>query len=453
MRTPAPAYRPVVLTIAGSDSGGGAGIQADIKAIEAAGCFAASAITAVTAQNTVGVQDVEVLDPDVVEAQIESVCTDLAVAAIKTGMLATEPVIEAVDTATDTLDVPTVIDPVMVAASGDRLLDQDAESAYSELIAGAALVTPNADEATVLTGITIETVDDAVDAGEALLDTGADAALVKGGHWGDGRIVDVLVTPDTVETFTHDRIATEATHGSGCFLASSAAAHLARGESVSAAVETAIGDTNRAIRYHLDIGEGPGSVHHLAALRARAAATEAVETASGLVDRLSHGGVEPLVPEVGMNVGIALPHAERPDEVAAVDGRLVRSEGRVVRAGPVRLGGSGHVARYLLAVREHEPSIRAAANCRFSKAVEAGMADLGWPVYEVDRADQPADVAEREGGTMPWVAEAAYDGDGQPVAVFDRGAPGKEAMVRVVASTADGLGDKLLALADAVSDT
>ncbi len=452
-RQPAESYRPVVLTVAGSDSGGGAGIQADIKAIEAAGCFAASAITAVTAQNTVGVQDIEVLDPDMIEAQIGSVTDDLAVAALKTGMLATEEVIDTVATAIDAVDAPVVIDPVMVAASGDRLLDSDAEAAYASLIEDATIVTPNADEATVLTGIEIETIEDAIEAGELLCEQGAEHTLIKGGHWGDDRIEDVLLTPDGVETITHDRIETDATHGSGCFLASSIAAGLARGESVSEAVPTAIADTARAIRYHLDIGQGPGSVHHLASLRTEAAAVETISMTAALSSRLLEGEIEPLVPEVGMNLAVALPHAEVPSEVAAIDGRIVRAGGDVVQAGPVRFGASGHVARYLLEVREHVPEYRAAANCRFGEDVEAAMTALEWPRLEVDRDGQPDTVAQREGGTMPWVAETAYGGDDRPIAVFDRGAVGKEAMVRVVATTPSTLGDRLLELAEAVADS
>lgn len=450
-RQAAPTYRPVVLTVAGSDSGGGAGIQADIKAIEAAGCFATSAVTALTAQNTTGVADVDVTDPSVVAAQIDAVADDLAVAAVKTGMLATEPVIEVVAERLATMECPTVIDPVMVAASGDRLLDEAAEAAYDGLIEQATIVTPNADEAAVLTGIDIEDVDDAIDAGDAIVELGAEAALIKGGHWGGDRIEDVLVTTETVETITHSRVDTAATHGSGCFLASTIAAHLARGGLMRDAVATAIEDTGRSIRYHLDIGGGPGAVHHLATVRTAAAVDETLRTADALIDRLQRGSVQPILPEVGMNVGVALPHAEVPDEIAAVDGRLVASRGEVVRAGPISLGGSGHVARYLLAVREHAPAIRSAANCRFTPAVEAAMDELGWATLEVDRGDQPEDIASPEGSTMGWVAETAY-GEGHPVAVFDRGAPGKEAMVRVVSESPTDLGDRLLALADAVGE-
>ena len=448
MRSPAPTYRPIVLSIAGSDSGGGAGIQADIKAIEAAGGFAATALTAITAQNTVGVEDVEVLESSIIEAQLDAVIDDLAVAGIKTGMLATTEVIETVDAAIVGVDAPVVIDPVMVAASGDRLLDATAEQAYETLIDGATLVTPNADEATVLTGITITDADDAVEAGEVLLDLGADAALIKGGHWGDDLIIDTLVTAETTETITHDRIATNATHGSGCYLASSIATLLARGAKLTDAVGTAIADTSRTIRYHLDIGEGPGSVHHLAPLRTRAAVGETIETATMLIDRLQRSGIDPIVPEVGMNIGIALPHAEIPQEIVAIDGRLVRTSEGIVQAGPVRLGGSGHVARYLLAVREHVPAYRAVANVRFTEAIEEAMEALGWETHEIDREDQPTAVAEREGGTMGWVAATVYGEGAAPAAVFDRGAPGKEAMVRVVTTNPIELGDRLIALAE-----
>jgi len=176
-RKPAPDSRPVVLTIAGSDSGGGAGIQADLKTIEAGGAFGTSAITAVTAQNTLGVVSSHVLPIEEIDAQIDAVLSDFDVRAVKTGMLATAPVIAVVTEYVDDLDVPVVVDPVMVAATGDRLLAPDAENVYEDLLAHAALTTPNADEAEVLTGIELTDHEGTIQAGKALLETGVDAAL------------------------------------------------------------------------------------------------------------------------------------------------------------------------------------------------------------------------------------------------------------------------------------
>ena len=280
----APVSPPVTLTIAGSDSGGGAGIQADLKTMEAHDAFGTSAITATTAQNTAGVDDINVLPTDHIAAQYDAVVDDFAVESVKTGMLATADVVETVTDCLADFDGPVVVDPVMVAATGDRLLSEAAEAAYEELFAHATLVTPNADEAELLTGRTIDSVETAEAAGGDLLALGADAALVKGGHIEGGAadgdstnsggdsdaVVDTLVRADgagggeaglTVDRFETPRIDTDATHGSGCALSSAIAARLARGESVREAVGVAVEEMTEAVRRGYDVGRGSGAVN------------------------------------------------------------------------------------------------------------------------------------------------------------------------------------------------
>ncbi|AGN00707.1 phosphomethylpyrimidine kinase [Salinarchaeum sp. Harcht-Bsk1] len=269
MQAPSPTEPPVALSIAGSDSGGGAGIQADLQTMAAHGVYGTTAITAVTAQNTRGVEDSHVLPVEVVEAQYDAVLSDFDVKAIKTGMLATTPIVEAVADRVADAGLPAVVDPVMVATSGDRLLTEDAEAAYEDLIAEATLVTPNADEASVLTGTEVTGRESAERAGDALLEMGADAALIKGGHVAGDPIRDVLVTPERTQVFEHGRVDTEATHGSGCALSSAIAALLARGEPLDAAVGEGTDFLERAVRHHYDVGQGPGAVNHLVDLRVR----------------------------------------------------------------------------------------------------------------------------------------------------------------------------------------
>ncbi|QKG92482.1 bifunctional hydroxymethylpyrimidine kinase/phosphomethylpyrimidine kinase [Halorubrum salinarum] len=270
-----PVDPPVALTVAGSDSGGGAGIQADLTAMTAHGVFGASVVTATTAQNTRGVEDVNPLPADHVAAQYAAVADDFDVRAVKTGMLATAEIVETVTEAVADADAPLVVDPVMVAATGDRLLSPAAEAAYEGLVAAATLVTPNADEAAVLTGDPVETPADAEAAGRELVTLGAEAALVKGGHLtggkaGDDAVVDTLVRAEeagdsesapAVDRFETPRVDTDATHGSGCALSSAIAARLARGESVREAVEAAVEGMTEAVRRGYDVGEGPGAVN------------------------------------------------------------------------------------------------------------------------------------------------------------------------------------------------
>ncbi|WP_276299916.1 bifunctional hydroxymethylpyrimidine kinase/phosphomethylpyrimidine kinase [Halorussus lipolyticus] len=450
-RIPAPVEKPVALTVAGSDSGGGAGVQADCKTIEAHGAFGTSAVTAVTAQNTSGVESTHVLPAEEVSAQIDAVTDDFDVRAAKTGMLATAEIVRTVADRAGEADFPVVVDPVMVAASGDRLLEPAAEKAYEDLLAEAALVTPNADEAEVLTGVEIDSKETAITAGEELLAMGADAALLKGGHVPGDAVQDVLVTESEARTFRHPRVETEATHGSGCALSAAIAALLSRGYNLNNAVEASAAFMERAVRYHLDVGEGPGAVHHSAGIRNRQAREPTAEEVREVVQKFAAEDVSGLVPEVGMNVVGATPYAEETGETAAVEGRITRTFSGVKPNRGVRFGASSHVARFLLSCREFDPDLRFAANCRFDSDVESALESLDWPVAEYDRGAEPDDVKAQEGSTMQWGARQAFESvEGTPVAVLDRGEVGKEAIVKLTAESGDELVERVLALLDAL---
>ncbi|MFC6827171.1 bifunctional hydroxymethylpyrimidine kinase/phosphomethylpyrimidine kinase [Halopelagius fulvigenes] len=449
MRTPAPDARPVALTVAGSDSGGGAGIQADLKTMEAAGVFGTSVITSVTAQNTRGVSSIHPVPTEEVRAQYEAVTEDFDVGAAKTGMLGTAEMVETVTDCVADAPFPVVVDPVMVATSGDRLLDRDAERAYEDLIAASAVVTPNADEAAVLTDTEPTDESAAREAGAALVEMGAEAALVKGGHAPGEEVLDVLVTEGSHVSFAHERVDTDATHGSGCTLSSAIAANLARGMDATAAVDSAVASLQRAIRYPLDVGEGPGSVHHLATIRHRAARTEAVEAVEGVVDELvgAGAGARALVPEVGLNVVGATPYAERPDELAAVEGRIARTKSGVRPNRGVRVGASSHLAAFLLAVREVDSTARFAANCRFDDDVADAMGSLGWSVARVESADGEESGPETESVSRGAVRRTLESEGETPAAVVDGGAVGREPLARVVAADAGTLAERLTSLA------
>ena len=530
MRTASPVDQPVAVTIAGSDSGGGAGVQADLRTYTAHGVYGTSVVTSVTAQHTRGVSSTHQLPAEEVGAQATAVQTDFELAAGKTGMLATEPILGRVTEAVREATAPFVVDPVMVAASGDRLLTPEAERAYEPLIAASRLVTPNADETAVLTGIDPTEAASQRAAGDTLLEFGADAALVKGGHIESDPVTDLLVvdpdavaveadsagveadaaagkadavdgeadavageadstgietrvasgetapTPvetdaanaveiDTVQTagtqptetaagnvawsFTHERIETAATHGSGCTLSSAIAARLARGRPLVSAVAGGIEFLQRAIRYPFDVGQGPGAVNGSAAATNRATRDATREAGERICRRLIEADVSPVVPEVGMNVVAATPYAERVGETAAVEGRITRTLSGVAAGRGVRFGASSHVARFLLAAREFDPAVRFAANCGFDAAVEQAMAALGWHTVEIDRTREPD--PDEEGSTMNWAATRAMtQTDETPDAVFDRGAVGKEPMVRLLAADGERLADRLVSLAATV---
>jgi hydroxymethylpyrimidine kinase / phosphomethylpyrimidine kinase / thiamine-phosphate diphosphorylase len=433
MRTPAPDSRPVALTIAGSDSGGGAGIQADLATMTAHGVFGMSAITAVTAQHTRGVESSFALPLEEVDAQIEAVTGDFAVGAAKTGMLATTEIVRLVADRAPEFEFPLVIDPVMVATSGDRLLEPEAEQAYEDLLSAATLATPNADEAEVLSGVEVTDGESAREAGEAILETGVDAVLVKGGHVPGETVRDRLVTAGGIETLEHPRIDSEATHGSGCTLAAAIAARLAKGEDLEQAVEGATDFLARAVRYHYDVGEGPGAVNHAVDLRDAAAREPTAEAVQRAVDRLVERDVSRLVPEVGMNVVGATPYAESPEETAAVEGRITRTLEGVHPNRGVRFDASTHLAAFLLAARESAPELRFAANCRFDEEVEDALDELDWAVTETGPEGEPS-------------ADGSLDRGTPPVAVIDRADVGKEATTKLVAADAETLANRALEL-------
>jgi hydroxymethylpyrimidine/phosphomethylpyrimidine kinase len=257
-----------VLIIAGSDSGGGAGIQADIKTVMALGGYAATAITAITAQNTLGVFGVHPIPTEMVLEQGRVVLSDIGADAIKTGMLASRATIEAAATLIDEAGVPAVIDPVMVATTGARLIEDDAVWAITRLlIPRAALLTPNAPEAAALTGLSVETTDDLRRAGEALLNAGAKAVLMKGGHVAGETVTDLLMTPDGEASFSGPRIDTRNTHGTGCTLASGCATGLAQGLTLEQSVARAWAFVAEAIRHAPGLGAGAGPLDHGWALR------------------------------------------------------------------------------------------------------------------------------------------------------------------------------------------
>lgn len=252
-----------VLIIAGSDFGGGAGVQGDIKAVTAMGGFAATAITAITVQNTLGVHGVHPLPLDLIEAQARAVLDDIGADAIKTGMLGSVAVVERVAAILDTSDAPVVVDPVMVAKGGASLLDEDAiEAVRTLMIPRATLLTPNAPEAAALTGIAVTDLDGQHRAGEALLRLGARAVLMKGGHVDGPTVVDLLLTPFGETLLEGPRIDTASTHGTGCTLASAIAAGLAQGHPLEVAVAEAWAYVAEAIRRAPGLGQGHGPLDH-----------------------------------------------------------------------------------------------------------------------------------------------------------------------------------------------
>ena len=254
----------IALTIAGSDPGGGAGIQADLKTFAAHGVFGVTAITAVTAQNTTGVMAVAPLAADLVAAQIEAVVSDLGVHAVKTGMLANAAIVEAVAAAVADLEVPfLVVDPVMVATSGDTLLDDEGLLAMKkELVPRAHAVTPNIPEAEVLSGVAIRNEDDSREAAKRIFALGPVYVVITGGHGSGDRLVDLVYDGEVFTDFAAERVEGRHTHGTGCSFSAALTAHLALGRRLPEAIPLAQEYVAGAIRHAPGLGRGSGPLNH-----------------------------------------------------------------------------------------------------------------------------------------------------------------------------------------------
>ncbi|MDR1298365.1 MAG: bifunctional hydroxymethylpyrimidine kinase/phosphomethylpyrimidine kinase [Deltaproteobacteria bacterium] len=252
------------LTIATSDSGGGAGIQADLKTFAAFGVFGLSVVSGVSAQNTVAVTGLECLSPGLVTLQLEAVFSDIGVNTVKIGLLGNPENARAAGAFLAGLSPrpDVVLDPVMVSASGYAFLDRESVEAVRELFPLATLVTPNIPEAEALTGLKIKTEDDYVRAGEKIMEMGAEQVLIKGGHSGGTKSDDLLIGPQGVHWFTVERVRTKNNHGTGCTLSSAVAACLARGEDLEGAVRLAKTYVAGAMEASVDLGRGPGPLNH-----------------------------------------------------------------------------------------------------------------------------------------------------------------------------------------------
>ena len=250
----------VALTIAGSDCSGGAGLQADLKTFHQHGVYGQSVVTLITAQNTMRVDTVSMLEPSLVVRQIDAVIEDIPPAAAKTGALGSAAIIETVADAADRLDGPLIVDPVMISKHGHALIDDNAaEVLRTRLIPKASLLTPNMHEAAALSGRTVETIDDMQEAARSLADIGGANVLIKGGHL-SGRAVDVLYTNGKIERLDAPRIDTRHTHGTGCVYSAAITAHLARGENMLNAVRQAKAFMSRAIAGRPGLGNGHGPI-------------------------------------------------------------------------------------------------------------------------------------------------------------------------------------------------
>ncbi len=438
-----------VLTVAGSDSSGGAGIQADLKAFAALGVYGMSAITAITAQNTTGVTAVQPVDVEVVRAQIKAVVSDIGVDAVKTGMLYTCEIIEAVADELKGLKAPLVVDPVMVAKSGARLLKEEAEEALiKKMLPLATVVTPNLDEAARLADMGVKTLDEAEEAAKKIASLGPKAVVVKGGHLDLDESIDILYYDGVARRYAGNKVS-GGTHGTGCTFASAIAALLAKGYDIFSAVNEAKRFVADAILHSSKVGMGVAPVSPLGKTVLDAEKMRVLQSISEAVSLLeANPAFANLIPECQSNIAMAIPEPKRFEDVAAIPGRVVNAMGRVKASGCPKFGASRHLASTILAVSEYTPLVRAALNIRFDEEILRVAHILGYSCSEYDRSKEPEEVKAREGETTKWGAREAIKSYGAvPDIIFHRGDIGKEAMIVILGRDAVDAALKALKIA------
>ena len=418
-----------VLTIAGSDSGGGSGIQADLKTILSLGGYGMSVVTAVTAQNTLGIQGMVPIAPEFVALQLESTLGDIGADCVKTGMLVNAEIVRVVAEKIAKYQIEkVVVDPVLASEWGSVLLDEEGRKAVvKELFPVAYLLTPNIPEAEILTGKTITTVSDMKKAAKRLQKMGPKYVLVKGGHLKE-MAVDVLHDGSQHYEFSTERVRTRHTHGTGCTLASAIATRLAQGISLMECIDQGKRYLYRALRFSLSLGSGIGPTNHFASITREIARTHAIEELDKALERLKRLNIGHLIPEVQSNLAYAIPFAESVDDVASFPGRIVRLVNTVATLSSARFGASRQIHHLVLAAMEYDPERRSAMSIAYSDTLVRRIRSLGYTVAEFDRSRTPPDLQQEEGSTLAWGVQDVMEELGKvPDAIFDRGAVGKGA--------------------------
>ena len=379
------------LTIAGSDSVGGAGIQADIKAMASVGVHAATVVTAVTVQNTKQVSNILPVPEEIVKEQLEAILKDCRVEAVKTGMLYSADIVKVVVDMLQHKDIPLVVDPVMVATVGDTLSKGDlSKSIKKDLLPICELVTPNRYEAEILAGMKINSKDDAMLACEIIGKQGS-SVLLKGGHFDSKSIVDYLYLSSEFTVLTNPRLE-KAGHGSGCTLSSYITAHLAKGLDLVNSVLRSREMIQRSIGSQYAVGKGELVVDPLASVSFPSENTDRVDVLDAIdsaADRIVSGLPHSLVPRNGLNIAYATPDAAGPEDVAAIDRKITLRKGNVVRNGPAKFGAAGHLSFILLEVMKKDPSMRSVISIAPAEDTLDLLEEIGLNVIQSGRRGNP----------------------------------------------------------------
>jgi hydroxymethylpyrimidine/phosphomethylpyrimidine kinase len=442
-----------VLIIAGSDPGAGAGLQQDLKVATLLGVYGLTVVTALTVQNSLGVQAVHPVAPEVVDAQLLAVFSDFPVTAVKVGMLANAEVARTVARRLQEYRPPfLVVDPVLAASSGGALLEPEGVAVLNEEIFPLTyLLTPNAPEAARLTGMEVNTTSDLEEAARRLQKMGPQWVLAKGGHL-PGEPVDVLTDGSNAYHLGGPRLTAPHGHGTGCALAAAIAAHLARSLALPEAVQEARNLIAQALRWGLPLGHGRGPVNPYAPFAREKGRYRVLESLNAAAARLQREEIRGLIPETLSNLAYAAAYAEGPQDVAAFPGKLAPGPQGLLIPAPPAFGASRELAAVILAVLENHPRLRAAMNIRYFEGLEEIAPLLSLTMLAMERAEESpkADNGALQGLTAK-VAAALKPGEPPPDLLHDPGDWGREPRLYLLGTDPETVAAKAVALKNALS--
>jgi len=444
--------KKIALSIAGSDSSAGAGIQADLKSFSYLGVHGITAVACITAQNTQKVKTIYKVPIEIIEDQLESLFEDFSIAAVKTGMLYDETIAGVVSKKLKSHHIKPVVDPVMVATSGDALTDHSIiSSVKQELLPQALMVTANIPEACALTNMEIIQQKDVEKACKKIYKLGPKYVLLKGGHLQDEKVTDILYNGKQFYPFTLPRIPQKKAHGSGCTLSALITGLLALGESPVTAVMKAKHIVWGMIQEGYSPGKGSDVLNHSATIQIPPLLQSNEQFLVWLQLKTAIDTILSLlpswyIPEVGMNFAYALPNAKTRNDVCAVDGRITKQKERLSLCGTINFGASKHVASIILAAMSYDVTIRSAINIRYSQKTVDLCRQIGFTIGSFDRMNEPPDTIS----TMEWGTKHAITLLGRlPDVIYDTGSVGKEPMVRILGKNPDEILLKIQKLVDA----
>jgi hydroxymethylpyrimidine kinase/phosphomethylpyrimidine kinase len=421
----------IALSVAGSDSGAGAGIQSDIKTFSALGVYGCTAVTAITAQNTQEVSSIFKIRPEIIRKQIQSIMTDIPPDIIKIGMVYSKPVIQIVCQLLEGSKTPVVVDPILTAGSGAKLLlDNAFESFISELIPISTLITPNLMEAEKLTGIKIKSESNAIEAAKIIKKFGAKSVIIKGGHFSEKCVTDILLNSDGRSIkISNPRINVKETHGSGCNFSAAATAFLARGFHLIDASKLANQYVHNALKNTLRLGKGLVVTNPLSKIYDDASRYNVLQELQHVIDEIQTlNNFGKLIPETQSNIVFALPDAKDLSNVAGVKGRIIKIGNMARSASIVEFGASKHVASAILAYMTIDRTMRSALNIKYDEKLLYVCQSL-FEISDYDRSNEPENIKKKEGMTIFWGIKSALVKNPKAKVIYHKGDIGKEPMI------------------------